>query len=395
MGKRTYKRRLERISREAEENPVLMDRRAMEKSMLDYEHVLKERDFDSIDEANAFLQDMVASGGPPARQALTPVEQAQDVMYEAWASSGKKRVRLARQALTISEDCADAYVLLAEEVARSPEEAKRLYEQGVGAGERALPPQMFEEEVGNFWSMIETRPYMRARLGLAQCLWLLEERALAIEHLQDMLRLNPNDNQGVRWLLANYLLEEGRDGELGELLARYPDEASAIWLYTRALWLFRHEGATKKANTALRKAMRSNPFVPSYLLGLRELPGELPAYMGVGDESEAIAYVVEAILAWDGTEGALEWLLDAWRKGTSLGSAYLKEQLIEAVEYQVRTSDPPEARETLQHLRSAGYSRREALELMATALAEEMAYIAAEQKPFNRQRYKRFLDGLG
>ena len=38
---------------------------------------------------------------------------------------------------------------------------------------------------------------MRARLGLAQALWAMGDQQAAIEHLHDMLRLNPGDNQGV------------------------------------------------------------------------------------------------------------------------------------------------------------------------------------------------------
>jgi len=52
----------------------------------------------------------------PPRE-LTPLERAQDLMYRAFDSTGEKRVTLARKALAISEDCADAYVLLAEETA--------------------------------------------------------------------------------------------------------------------------------------------------------------------------------------------------------------------------------------------------------------------------------------
>ncbi len=72
-----------------------------------------------------------------------------------------RRVDLARQALTISPDCADAYLLLAEEAASSLEEARELLERGVAAGERALGPEPFEEDVGYFWGILETRPYMR------------------------------------------------------------------------------------------------------------------------------------------------------------------------------------------------------------------------------------------
>jgi tetratricopeptide (TPR) repeat protein len=136
-------------------------------------------------------------------------------------TTGKRRLDLARRALAISPDCADAHVLLAE-ATEDPHEARRLYEQGVQAGERALGPEMFERDAGHFWGILETRPYMRARQGLAEVLWHLGERQAAIAHLQDMLRLNPKDNQGLRYTLANWLLAVGDDAALGRLLAQYP-----------------------------------------------------------------------------------------------------------------------------------------------------------------------------
>lgn len=117
---------------------------------------------------NAYLNDITISGGAVPAAPRTPLEEAQDLVYEAWNAKDKRRVRLARQALRISPDCADAYVLLAEETARSLEEVRDLYEQGVKAGERALGPDAFKEFRGDFWGILETRPYMRARAGLAQ-----------------------------------------------------------------------------------------------------------------------------------------------------------------------------------------------------------------------------------
>jgi hypothetical protein len=97
------------------------------------------------------------------------VDDAQEMMYDAWEASGAARVALARAALDISPLCADAYVLLAEEDARSQPDALALYRQGVEAGERALGNE-FEELSGHFWGFLQTRPYMRARAGLAMTL---------------------------------------------------------------------------------------------------------------------------------------------------------------------------------------------------------------------------------
>jgi len=291
--------------------PPTPAREGMEKMMANIGRLLEEQEFESLEEANAFLEEYVNSGQSfkPREMNLTPLEQAQDLAYDAWDATGARRVQLAQQALELSEDCADAYVLLAEETARSLKDAKRMYELGVEAGERALGPEAFEEFTGHFWGVLETRPYMRARFGLADCLWGLGERQAAIEHLIDMLRLNPDDNQGLRYVLSNWFLAEGRHEELGELLDQYEGDISAVWTYNRALYVFRQEGAGQKANACLKEAIETNPFVPAYLLSQKKLPEWLPEYIGIGDESEAISYAADSAILWITTVGAIEWLV--------------------------------------------------------------------------------------
>jgi tetratricopeptide (TPR) repeat protein len=165
----------------------------------------------------------------------TPLAKAQALMYQAFEEPDEqKRLQLAKDALAVSPDCADAYVLLAEH-ATSRKEALRLYEQGVAAGERALGVEAFQRDAGHFWGLLETRPYMRARLGLAHSLRAAGRRDEAVEHLRDMLRLNPNDNQGVRYTLAGPLLFLDRDDDLDRLLQQY-DEPSATWAYTKPVF---------------------------------------------------------------------------------------------------------------------------------------------------------------
>jgi tetratricopeptide (TPR) repeat protein len=293
--------------------PPLPDRRVMEQQMSAITRLLAEREFASIEEANAYLREALVEGTVPTPAPATPLEEAQEVIYQALEAHGKRRLDLARHALTISPDVADAYVLLAE-AATAPEEARRLYEQGVQAGERALGPDAFTEDVGHFWGIVETRPYMRARQGLAEVLWHLGERPAAIAHLQDMLRLNPGDNQGLRYTLASWLLTVGDDAALERLLAAYPDEASAHWAYTRALLTFRRQGPGTAADQDLRRALRANPHVPAYLLGMKPFPAQLPDHYGIGDDNEAVIYLAEAAEGWLGTPEAPEWLAAALKR---------------------------------------------------------------------------------
>jgi tetratricopeptide (TPR) repeat protein len=264
--------------------PMLPDRRVMERVMR-----------------------QVAAGLGGEEGDETSLDRAQEMVYQAFEAAGAEQVRLARKALKISPDCADAYVLLAEH-AQTAEEALKHYEQGVAAGERALGKQAFEEYAGHFWGFLETRPYMRAREGLAQCLWEAGHREEAAGHFQEMLRLNPNDNQGVRYSLATLLLDLDRDQDIRQLLAEYKDDASAVWAYTKALLAFREGGESPQANKMLAQAVKVNKHVPAYLLGHKRLPHDLPPYITRGGEDEAVSYAVGNRRGWLNTPGAISWL---------------------------------------------------------------------------------------
>lgn len=271
---------------------------------------LEGKDFKSTEEVNAFLQAKLAAGDFSQKKKVgtTPLEKAQDIMYDAWDATGKERIDLAHKALSVSKDCADAYVLLAHEASTTLAESIRLLEEGVAAGERALGKKMFEEEAGNFWGILETRPYMRARFDLAHLLYLEGKRAEGIAHMQEILRLNPGDNQGVRHELAGCLLEEGEMEALQKLLDEYPDEYSAVWFYSRALMKFRQDGRTPEADACLITAFEQNRFVPPYLLGKKRFPSRAPDYMSIGDETEAVVYALDNVRAWQETRGALMWM---------------------------------------------------------------------------------------
>jgi tetratricopeptide (TPR) repeat protein len=248
------------------------------------------------------------AGAAGSRASRNLPGQAQELIYNAWETADRKRrVALAQKAIGISPDCADAYVLLAEETAVL-DEALELFRKGTEAGERALGRQVFKTDAGYFWGILETRPYMRARAGLARCLWEKGQHDEALAHYRDMLRLNPNDNQGLRYVLVSCLLDLGHDDEIMDLLKLYEDDAAAAFAWTVVLLVFRRHGDSAESGEKLAAALESNPHVPAYMLGRKKLPRRLPDLIGFGDESEAICYAAENIDAWKATAGALAWL---------------------------------------------------------------------------------------
>ena len=284
------------------------DRRLMERMLAEIERFVARSSFESVEQVNeAIERRFVGPIHEIPSTATTPLEKAQEVMYRAFAARGRRRIQLARKALELSRDCADAYVVLAEH-SRGPDEARELYAQGVAAGERTLGPDTLKDTIGRFWSQTVTRPYMRARFGLAQSLEALGRVDEAIDHYRELLRLNPNDNQGVRDLLLPALLGADRDDEAGSLLEQYADDPGAAWRYGWALWIFRREGDSRDARERLRAAVRANRHVPAYFAGEREWPGPLPTTYAFGSDEEAAICESELGEVWQATPGAERWL---------------------------------------------------------------------------------------
>lgn len=282
------------------------DRRAHERLHADMERFFREHPADDLEQMNELLAQQFngRSIDNPVTRPTTPLEQAQDLCYQAYDVFGRRRVQLARAALRKSADCADACVILAEQ-AGTREDELEYYSQGVAAGLRALGPEMLARDVGHFWGIASTRPYMRAVFGLAQTLEKLGRHAEAAQQYQELLRLNPHDNQGARYLLLPRLLELGRDEDAARLLKAY-DEDSANWTYARALLAFRLSGPCPASNRELRIALKANPHVPRFLLTDERWP--LPEHYRRGSAEEAAVVVEELGAAFRATPGATDWV---------------------------------------------------------------------------------------
>ena len=287
---------------------AIFDRHAMERTQLDLQRMLDTHEFESVDQMQEFLNENATGREIPHREGTTALEQAQDIIYQASEARGRRQLHLLRKALEICPDCADAYVLLAE---RCPdlEKSRDYYAEGVAAGERALGEDFFKDQTGHFWGIVQTRPYMRARYGLAQCLETLGNPKEAVEHYRELMRLNPNDNQGVRHALLGSLLEIKADDEAEELLKQCKgDKRLAVWSFSRALLTFRQKGDTATARKHLKEAIEANRYVSDYLLDYEELPDLLPPSYRLGSQEEASICAVQLLDAWEGTESALDWL---------------------------------------------------------------------------------------
>ncbi len=274
---------------------------------------LAQHEFGSPEEVNTALAKALREGlfdGDEDRATNRPptdAERAQDLAYQAMDAVGRLRAKLARQALAISADCADAWIVLGDS-AGDGETAIGQYERAMEAAARTLGPDRFTALAGEFWGHLDTRPYMRARLALAGALAAVGRTDEAVGHYQEMLRLNPGDNQGVRYLLLPWLLRLGRDAEAADLLAAYEDDAQATWPYGHALLAYRNEGDSALARHALADAVAANRHVVGFLIDPDQMPPGLPPHFALGSEEEAVFVAGELAAVVDAIPGARDWL---------------------------------------------------------------------------------------
>lgn len=234
---------------------------------------------------------------------------AQQLVYDAMESNDPEaQFDLMTQALEIDPDNPDGLVFMGD-LEDDPDIAMVFYQMALSVAKERLG-DTFEESVGHFWDIPETRPYMRAKSAFASFLYSMEDVDSAIEQAAEILVLNPGDNLGVRYWLINWYMEEERWDDCDRLVASFPDEATPIWLFSKAHCLFLKDGGRPGplANSALKQAHEANGWVIDYLIGRRKLPNNAGYRYDLGSKEEAVVYAGATIDMWQQNRDAITWL---------------------------------------------------------------------------------------
>jgi tetratricopeptide (TPR) repeat protein len=141
------------------------------------------------------------------------------------------------------------------------------------------------------WIHLENRPFLRAAHGFGLALERDRRHLEAIDVYQQILALNPDDNQGIRYLLPNLYLEAGAPQKARAALEQYG--ADGMNLYTRCL-LEIQDGHRWEAVRWLCRGLSYNPHLPELVLAGRTKPhSDEASDVVVGSEDEAAQYLQE------------------------------------------------------------------------------------------------------
>lgn len=148
-----------------------------------------------------------------------------------------------------------------------------------------------KENIGMFYGLFETRPYIRGLYNKAINLTMDGKIKQALSLCKEILKLNESDNTGVRYLLMAIYAYFEEEKEIIKLYKKYPEEQLEMLFPLFALYY--KQGNDKLANEYLDKINKANPSFLKFFKGIISKNDEDDALVGYyikGGSSEVIMY---------------------------------------------------------------------------------------------------------
>lgn len=214
------------------------------------------------------------------------------------------------KSIEIDPTYADRYNHLANIAWRKEDwkQAEGLYQKALELAE----PEIKDIPKGGFWGMLESRPYMRALHGLGLTAWKQSRLEEAIGIFKQMLKLNPNDNQGARYLMGPLYHQLGNLEEAARWYERNGDDPHNLYNYGLALI---QQNKLERVARILIFAIFTNPYIAPMLLG-DKLP-KTDWWHGISwaEPEYAEDYMIEYSSWWEKEELPLVFLGAVWNSG--------------------------------------------------------------------------------
>ena len=222
----------------------------------------------------------------------TPLDDAYEILEEAQnARNEKEAIKLAKKAYEKSPECFDA-ILFQCDLEENGIKRMKLLEGGLEVEKNRLIKEKYfdKENIGHFYGIFETRPYIRGLVVKAE--YLLEEGKLrqAESICKEVLRLNENDNMGARYLLMAIFATLEEENDMLKLYKKYPEEDLEMLFPLFALYY--KIGNDKKALEYLNRVNKCNSNFVKFFNGTIKESGKVnPGYYSRGDSSEIFMYL--------------------------------------------------------------------------------------------------------
>lgn len=189
------------------------------------------------------------------------------------------------------------------------DEAMKLRSNAVKLGFLLFPKGFDIKKHKLEWGWLENRPFLRVYEGLALDYQHAKRLREAIEIFENIISLNPNDNQGCRCSAIWCYFELNEPDRVLDICGKYKEDLMPELSYGKVLALFQ-KNMQDEAKEAAKEAIRDMPLVARELTSERHkvAKGETPEYVTIGGRDQAYAYWSDFGEYWKKTVGSLEFL---------------------------------------------------------------------------------------
>ena len=248
---------------------------------------------------------------------------ADELIARARKKKGEERYRIIKRVLRMEPENITAACMRVEYLARSADDRVHHYEDLVRkATERLTAEGLFSEEnIGKFWSIPKTKPYMFLRLSYLEALLAARKLRLAAKECREMLRLSEHDGLGRRYQLM-FIYAAIEEGDAAIELYQHYEEGVAM-MYLPLAMLFYRLGKMKMARSFLQELASVNADTEAFFeRGVRgdlpqRAPGRHAGSFAIGTMEEFGEAVADNSFAFVGMDAFFAWGLDELRHGKS------------------------------------------------------------------------------
>ncbi len=221
----------------------------------------------------------------------TKLDDAYELLEKAEnAKSKTQAIKYAKEAYKMCSDCFDA-ILFQVDLEDNPLKRWKLLEEGLEFERDRLEKQEYfnKDNIGHFYGLFETRPYIRGLYAKANYLILDGKIKQARDVCKEILKLNENDNTGARYLLMAIYAYLEEENDMLKLYKKYTEEN--LEMLFPLFILYYKQGNDKKAKEYLDRINKANPDFIKFFKGTMKENKNVPeGYFSVGDSSEVIMY---------------------------------------------------------------------------------------------------------
>jgi tetratricopeptide (TPR) repeat protein len=229
----------------------------------------------SMDEVNGLLQKFTTdyNGNLPGRVTEKTAKTADDFLELAEEAPTKAQAeKYIKKALELEPDNMDAVSASLDLIEDdSTWEYYQKLSEAVKNGAKLMEKKGFMDEnsIGEYWGILETRPYMRLLNRYAEFMAEAGMMSLAAREYEEMIRLSENDNLGVRYSLMHvYAFLEQEEPAL-ELHKRYDGYEETQMLLPLSVLYFKR-GDFDKAEDYLKRLCATNKDTKKFFRAIKK-----------------------------------------------------------------------------------------------------------------------------